>query len=352
VTRRLLPSPLGFLAVAVLVASLGAALLVAFESEERINALAPAVEPIETIVDVRELVTSLPVSVEIEFERPQVLVAGAGLAGTVTKVSDASILRNGAFVLAVDGVDRVLFSSPEPFYRPLKVSDSGADVRRLQTMLTELGFSDAPLEPGVVDFPTLLAIRAFSGYLGANPGGAILDQYFDPAWIVWSSTPEIEVGEYSVEQGAPAPIAGSPIANATPAIGSLIVVDSEGTAVDLVGSWRLDIGNVTLAVRDGLLEDARERILDVFGTEGEAHAGVLRRTSSTRTIVVPSSSVRLDEGGVTCIFQLAGDSYSAVAVQLGEARLSAIEVTEGLTGGESILVNQARILPPGRSCLN
>lgn len=151
-------------------------------------------------------------SVALEWSSGEVLRAPAGWsAGVVTGLANSSggMFREGDVVVAVDRVERVGLATRAPLVRPLGAGAEGSDVVELRAALERLGF----LASGTGgDRPDRWdeELRAAIGDLGVSLGVAPRPSVFDPVWVVWMPSVEVE-GSLLLEVGQAAPAAGEAV---------------------------------------------------------------------------------------------------------------------------------------------
>lgn len=128
--------------------------------------------PVTYSVSVQSIGRSLRFSAVAEWERTPFGRVGAG--GVVTSVgfSSGDVVEVGDVLFTVGLRPVVVAEGAVPAFRPLSVKTVGADVAQLQTMLTDLGFSDA--EPdGVFGSGTVRAVKQWQKSLGVDDDGVV-----------------------------------------------------------------------------------------------------------------------------------------------------------------------------------
>jgi len=165
------------------------------------------------------------VGVAMAWEAPVQLFAPAW-DGVVQRVHVApgAEVANGAQLVTVNGLTRVLAASGEPFWRPLGLDAKGDDARALNEWLTALGLPHGP--GATVTATTVRGVREVASRVGVDvPADAPVE--FDPAWVVFAPRERFTIGSLDLRVGAPAPAPGSVFVTAQPALSAAVMVDAE-----------------------------------------------------------------------------------------------------------------------------
>ena len=147
-------------------------------------------------------------------------------------------LRSGDAVAVIDGVTRLAAATERPLGRRLVPGDRGRDVAALNGLLGSLGY-----EAGTGDHfggstrRGVLALRRDLGVpIALDDLGAPVDaDVFDPAWLVFLAEAEVSVASTALQVGAPAPPAGSAVAELTPQVASVTVTLADQTGAAAAG---------------------------------------------------------------------------------------------------------------------
>lgn len=138
-------------------------------------------------------------TLDIAWSNPQLLSSPTeGVVGWLPSVG--TILSTGDTVATVDGMGRILAATPEPLWRPLISGTRGRDVALAATLLSELGYDTDP-GSDLANTRFIAATRALALDLGMDRDSARRVNGLDPAWLVWSPTPEVQVAEWKVAVG-------------------------------------------------------------------------------------------------------------------------------------------------------
>ena len=163
--------------------------------------------------------------VAMAWEAPVQLFAPAW-DGVVQRVHVApgAEVANGAPLVTVNGLTRLLAASGEPFWRPLGLDAKGDDAGALNEWLTALGLPHG--SGATVTAGTVRGVREVASRVGVDvPADAPVE--FDPAWVVFAPRERFTIGSLELRVGAPAPTPGSVFGTARPALSAAIVVDAE-----------------------------------------------------------------------------------------------------------------------------
>lgn len=231
-TTRVAKGALGVLAVVAWIAvPLVVAAVVTARSERSVRTEPPAsawvaAGPVET-----EVSRTITAKADQEEQPPLLAPAWTGLVEEVgLRVGEP--LRSGDTVAVIDGLPRLAAATGRPLRRSLVPGDRGQDVTDLNGWLASRRYeADAGDRFGRATRRGVLALRRDLG-LAAN-----VDE-FDPAWLVFLAAPEVTVRSTTLQAGAPAPGAGTAIAELEPQITSvtLALADQSGAAPPGLGA--------------------------------------------------------------------------------------------------------------------
>ncbi|MDR0627613.1 MAG: hypothetical protein LBG11_10235 [Bifidobacteriaceae bacterium] len=295
---------------------------------------------------------------------PVVAPDWTGVVQAVEITADQEI-KSGQTVTRIDGIDRFACASSYPLARPLTLKDSGQDVVALHECLALFGY-DVDSDGSAYGTKTRQAVTDLGkriGAVGADGTG------FDPAWIVFLPEENYVPAAVHLELGAPAPPAGTHIAEPTPALTQAVLV-TPGTVdlvdVDLDQDGDENLGATRQPVNvpeDELLPAEADEILLVSGSEipvtedrSEVAAdglaalgqmmtsgstsidGRLSRPSGTDELVVASAAVVTTQDGTTCVLRVDGSALQPVAIEvIGDTQGKAIVAGE-LNPGDEVRV--------------
>ncbi len=237
--------------------------------------------------------------------------------GTVTanQLTVGATISSGQNLLAIDGVQRVGFSSQQPFYRPLEIGSEGTDLSELRSLLTTRGLSAADTDS--LTWDDLYAIREFAASIGVPDADYITA--FDPSWIVFLPSTTAMVSKSLLAVGSPAPAAGESIAELAPQLASARLVQrvetvesDDATPVDPATLVQLTkqpeeqviVGGEEATVSDDMttLDSEGLKVLLAVAKLGAPLVSA-NLVSSTRgdLWVVPAASLLTDQSGTSCV---------------------------------------------------
>jgi hypothetical protein len=286
-----------------------------------------------------------PVDVVLEWQAvsPVVAPAWSGIVQSVG-VTPGSMLSSGQSVAVIDGVTRVAHHSSQPFYRPLAQDDGGPDAAALNALLAQAGFASG--EGDQVTRSTLVGVRSFAAVLGVPNADELAA--FDPSWLVFLPAPVVDVSTVNLVVGAPAPPAGTVIAELDDRLASARLTasgadnESEGPAYAAREGQQLTVAGVGLA----LAED-RESVTDLVALrklvadEATSVSGQLSRPAGDREWVVPAAAVVAGAEGGTCVVSGTQDRPHTVGVVVAGGQLGRAIVTGDLHAGDRVSVKPA-----------
>ena len=143
-----------------------------------------------------------------------------------------------------------------PFYRPLAVGDTGPDAAELNALLAAQGLEHTPGDR--VTRATLGGVRSFATSLGLPATSPL--RAFDPAWIVYLSSAQVDVRSVDLVIGAPAPAPGTVIAELDERLASASLV----SAGEASGSVAAQAGqSLSVAGHELALAEDRQHVSDL-----------------------------------------------------------------------------------------
>lgn len=277
-----------------------------------------------TVVEVGARSEDGRIAVEVATVRADAPEVRAPAAGVVTALAEPGPVEPGAALFALDGVD-VLAYRGSPLWRDLGPGDRGADVRALGDYLVALGH----LDPARVDdrYGTAVreAVRAVQDRLGVPQDGRFRTSYVvrvDDA-VPSVAGPLVTLGD-RVEAG------DAVLQGAQPVEALTVAPIAEGGGLGQLGREPvvLRLGEVEvpmsstspqgaeLAELVAVLEDAAatgtiERVVDESTSTVRYRGGILALQDAVERGAVPSTAVRVDHDGATCVLLSDGDAAGA-----------------------------------------
>ncbi len=275
-------------------------------------------------------------------DAPELLASG--LSGRVVEVflHTGDTIEHGTQVAQVDGRTVIAFQSDAPFWRTLRLGDSGPDVTELQCGLQGLGYlSDE--EPCDVKFSraTQTAVRDFNTDLGL---GNLTT--FDPSIVLWIPFETSVVGEVLVEQGEWYPNQANPVLRLTPEVISARVTPANSVRFDPGTYGTLTFtseptGDLTVN-QDLTLDPATAaRIASSIptapasdGTEAVAPQNVLKASGfvdgseSIERIEVPTAAIVEDASG-SCVLLNTPATPTPIVVTISGSSVTGVTYVEG-----------------------
>lgn len=307
-------------------------------------------QPVTAGVTKREVRDRQQVSVVLAWEEGAVLRA-PGWSGIVTAVyvAPGEKLTQGQKVLAIDGVDRVSFARPWPFYRRLESGDEGPDVALLHELLLTTGFIEGlPDDPEFFSFATSLAVADFNASLGAPA-----TRVFDPSMVIWLPQTPFAIDTLDLSAGAPAPgpgsviatgpatLTGAQLASASPA--EPLVLEPGVPYILVKGEARLPFAPAALT----LPPESLETLAGLVEPLAERTDAAIERETALRALAVPSTAIVANATGGLCAWVADASSnpgFRPVAVTLAGSRAGVTDVVSGLSAEDQVLVNPADVL--------
>lgn len=262
--------------------------------------------------------------------------------GTVTRVivSSGDLVRNGDFVVEVDGIKRMAYQSEVPLFRPLRRGDKGDDVMTLETFLTsQLLFH----EQADSQFTTATggAVEELGQLIGVPSSGLV----FSPSWLVWIGPDPFRVGDIFARIGFPAPAPGAALLSGVSVINDVRITAPDGSPLDLSGGRLLQMSDFEIVMEDGRIADSELQQLSNDLKHGtEQGMGTVLRLIPRVAFVVPATALVADADGSLCVFLARQDHYEPVMVEIGGGRVSTVDIVDGLAEGDALLVNPSDVI--------
>lgn len=280
------------------------------------------------------------VTLHLRWERGRSVV-GADMDGLTVAlpVKNGDVVRSGDRVAEVSGRTVVALQADAPLYRPLGLGDRGSDVRRLESLLSDMGFLPDDRQPtGTVDSRVLEAIQEANRALGDDLPRQPPDEEnprieFDYSLTVWIGPEPLTVGEVAAQVGTPWPGAGAEVMRGASSIAAAEILQlgpqggselSRPAPLSLDDRYVLSLPETPLVDvdmnlnPDGTLDDAAiaavKLFLDDLGQERTEIPALVRLIEPTEGVTAPPSAL-VDGPGGTCVYAGAERS-SAVAVEL------------------------------------
>jgi hypothetical protein len=334
------------LTLAALVIPIGMVAWLEFAADDELSALSISAEPILTSATARTVTDERAVRLVPTIDKgPEVLAPRLEGIVTAVYVKPGERLADGKPVLSVSGIDRLGFSAPTPFYRPISAGTEGPDVESLHRLLVALGRLPAmPPNAQTATFATGAAVRALAAEIGAPATST-----FDPGWVVWLPRAGLVAATVAVRPGQPAPAPGSVIIT-TPGKVTAARIAAQGqepltlapgveyVAVAAGKTLRIDSASLQVADADlGLITPPEP-------PNQEGIAAFIRRATPLQAMGVPSTAVMVNDAGQLCVWLPAGSAYRAATVTVAGARGGITNVATGLTAGQQVLSNPAQVL--------
>ena len=186
------------------------------------------------------MTTTTTVDVNVTLQTPAAAMAPAwtGLV-TAVRVAPGARIEQGTPILEIDGSPVRAAVTPQPFYRPLHIGDTGTDVVQLRALLRQVNQDVAPY--GALDHPMAKAIATWLGL-------PLRSSAFDPADVVWVPQAGAVVHSIAAVPGAPAPAPGTAVLTFEP-----IAVRATAPASPPGAAAEVDVGGTQFVAHDGEL---------------------------------------------------------------------------------------------------
>jgi len=294
-----------------------------------------------------------PVVATIHFGSA-VVVRSSGGTGLVTSVAvqPGDTLTHLEPTYSVDGVVITAAATAEPFFRPLRLGDSGSDVEDLRRVLTETGYLDSETteDAGVLRFDASMrsALMRFQSAAGVEKPTGI----FTPDLFLWLPHEELSVRSVLVEAGESAPSLGTEVvvSQRNVVLFELSTTDGEDFGLPAEGFVFQPSDSdaiVDLSAID--LNEVLNAIVELeFSDQSGTVDGVVKRTNSLELVVIPASALVLQNDGRMCVWVQGASALAARAVNVASSRPTGTLLSSGVAATEVVLVNPADLdeLPP------
>lgn len=342
--------PIAWIAVLALLAPLAFLLALRLFTEDELAGVTFDRQAVVAGVTQREVRDRQQVGAILEWQVGAMLRAPAW-SGMVTAVyvGPGEELTQGQPVLSIDGVDRVAFARPAPFYRFLESGDEGPDVALLHDLLLTTGFIDGlPDDPEFFSFATFLAVEDFNARLGIPASGV-----FDPAVVIWMPTAPFVVEVLDLSAGAPAPGPGTVIARGPAALTAARLEarsPTEPIALQPGVPYVLVKGDARIAFDPATLTLPAESLATLAGLVkplAEQTDVAIERETPLQSLAVASTAIVANAAGGLCAWVVDAGSnpgFRPVAVTLAGSRAGVTDVVAGLSPEDQVLVNPADVL--------
>ncbi|WP_186008807.1 peptidoglycan-binding protein [Cellulosimicrobium cellulans] len=280
--------------------------------------------PAPTVVEVGARSDDGRTAVEVATVRAEAPEVRAPAGGVVTALAEPGPVEPGAALFALDGVD-VLAYRGLPLWRDLRPGDRGADVRALGDYLVSLGYLDADgvddrFGPGVRD-----AVRALQERLGVPRDGEFRLSYVvrvddavpsvaGPLVVLGD---RVEPGDAVLEGSQPvealtvAPIAeGGGLGRLArePVVLRLGEVEVPMSSAAPQGA---ELDGVVAALEEAVAAGTLERVVDEATATVRYRGAILALQDPAERGAVPSTAVRVDHDGTTCVLLSDGSTVAA-----------------------------------------
>ncbi len=278
-----------------------------------------------------------PATITLQWSIP-LRIKAPSWSGMVTDVYlvRGSLLSSGSPVLQIDGVKRIAWETPSPFWRSLSFGTKGEDVLWLEQNLKAMGMFESEPDQSF-NRATEGAVRNLASSIGAENSAV-----FDPSWIVWLPERAIEIDIIFIEPGMSAPYVGSPIVETSRTLAENEVKDFDGKLLSLPGEWVFTIPGIDQEFRllDGKLSEEARNALGPLLDDGQASVdGVIQLAQAEESLVIPASSVVTSSEGDLCVYVSESGTPVRRSVSISAAPEPLVIVHEGLVLGEEVLAN-------------
>lgn len=291
--------------------------------------------------------------VELEWASQQGIASPtSGVVGWLPDLG--STIEDSDPVAVIDGIERRLAVTSEPFWRALTTGSEGRDVAMLADLLSTWGY-DVPSGTTRIDGRFLREIRRYAEDIGYDSRSTRSMSGFEPAWLAWSDGTPFTVHHHAatigerVQQGSTILQAGQQVTGVS-ATAMNISGDAQGDppytieSVDSMsdGPWQVTVRAGTLAEHSGASKTIAEGIaigvtnLPVSPEDDVAWSATL--ADPHERVIVPISALVGSSAGY-CVLDPAGRPTSVLV--LG-ASLTTVAV-EGIDVGTPLLLNPTQI---------
>lgn len=229
-------------------------------------------------------------------------------------VEPRQILRSGDVVATIDGVDRIAFHSPTPFFRSLSRGDTGEDVRALNALLADGQFDHG--DSDIYSWSTARGVREFAKTIGAPSGP------FSPEWVVFLPSSEVSIETVSLRTGAPAPLAGETVMESKRQLIAARLVDAASApspsgednqaenpplpGIKAEPDETLIVGTVELGLtdaRDTITPESGEELVNIVENLAPFTSGVLSRPVPADQLTIPVGAIITEFDGRQCVLR-------------------------------------------------
>ncbi|WP_156533013.1 peptidoglycan-binding domain-containing protein [Cellulosimicrobium funkei] len=280
--------------------------------------------PAPTVVEVGARSDDGRTAVEVATVRAVAPEVRAPAGGVVTALAEAGPVEVGQALFALDGVD-VLVYRGSPLWRDLRSGDRGTDVRALGDYLVSLGYLDADRVDDRFGPATREAVRALQERLGVSRDGEFHLSYVvrvdDAVPAVTGPLvglgDRVEAGDAVLEGSQPvealtvAPIAeGGGLGRLArePVVLRLGEVEVPMSSAAPQGA---ELDGVVAALEEAAAAGTLERIVDEATSTVRYRGAILALQDPAERGAVPSTAVRVDHDGTTCVLLSDGSTAAA-----------------------------------------
>lgn len=313
-------------------------------------------EPVRVVAQVerRTLEETLVTRGTVGFQQMGAIEVGGSGRVTGVGISNGDVLDGDQMVMLLDGRPVVTMDGLAPFWRDLSVGSRGDDVAALQAFLAERGFLAS--EPdGRFGSSTRRALEAWQEQHGMSDHDGVL-KMGDTVVGEWPA----RVGQVRVEEGdflgQGDEIATLTSDSAAVSLGllpseRLQVVEGMDVRIEVAATGQRATGVVSEVSLDaidgqgGLLYPAVVDVTEILEVpEGTQVRLTIVVQQAEDVVAVPVAAVVSDaSGGPVVRVVAATGEIETVPVELGFAEGAWVEVTSGLSGGESVVVAESAV---------
>ncbi len=290
------------MAVATLVVLVGAASSIAtvLVLQSETAPIAPARTDQPLVVDTRtnERDEAFRVTLTPDFEDGYTAVSATSGVVTSVDASPSTVANTGDLVAHINDIALVAFVSDSPFHRALHGKSQGPDVRRLQSLLAELGHYQGDVD-GEMGGGTLGAIQAFNLEIGLPAEVKV----FDPATVLWVGAEPLPITSIEISVGDRIEPT-DPILVGPSTLKSVAVREPEESPDTSTGDWLVEVEGITASyvVADGSISPADVAKLSTIVIAGTETSAFARLANPTQVQLLPASAAVIDDNGNHCVF--------------------------------------------------
>lgn len=267
-------------------------------------------------------------------------LVGSSLTGIVTGtgLEEATTIHEGDVVIQVDGLDRILVSTPFPFYRDLALKSKGEDVDNLHRLLFDLGLLEEQPQAGAAfGTTTRRAVRELSLELGTPTQESV----FRSAWTVWSAvsfevaTPKVNIGSVLSETTV--------LANGYPTL-ERISFDTYSLGESEQATFSTNLGEAEASLTDLSGAEVLGQVSRLFELDAKEADVTVSPSDPVVVLQLPTAAI-LVQGAQTCV--LVYEYYDPLPVSVISSTIA------GVTSIEPTEIPQLLANPrdfPGASC--